>query len=63
MFILEVKADIFLLLCADAVIEQANWDTSKTRSKLIRDLDEYIASVRDAKLAELTSSYEVRIFA
>lgn len=49
----------FLLLRADAVIEQANWDTSKTRSKLIRDLDEYITSVRDAKLAELTCSYEV----
>ncbi|CAO2840185.1 unnamed protein product [Amaranthus hypochondriacus] len=47
--------------CADAVIEQANWDTSKTRSKLIRDLDEYIASVRDAKLAELTSSYEAKL--
>ncbi|XP_057549786.1 protein ROOT HAIR DEFECTIVE 3-like [Amaranthus tricolor] len=47
--------------CADAVIEQANWDTSKTRSKLIRDLDEYITSVRDAKLAELTTSYEEKL--
>ena len=58
-----MNVDILLSLCIDAVIEQANWDTSTTRSKLIRDLDEYIASVRDAKLAELTSSYEVRIFA
>uniref|UniRef100_A0A803LD83 Protein ROOT HAIR DEFECTIVE 3 homolog n=1 Tax=Chenopodium quinoa TaxID=63459 RepID=A0A803LD83_CHEQI len=44
--------------CADAVIEQASWDTSKMRSKLVRDLDEYVATVRAAKLAELTSSYE-----
>lgn len=47
--------------CADAVIEQANWDTSKARSKLVRDLDEYIASVRAAKLAELTSHYEAKL--
>lgn len=47
--------------CADAVIEQANWDTSKARSKLIRDLDEHIASVRAAKLAELTSHYEAKL--
>uniref|UniRef100_A0A7C8YEU2 Protein ROOT HAIR DEFECTIVE 3 homolog n=1 Tax=Opuntia streptacantha TaxID=393608 RepID=A0A7C8YEU2_OPUST len=47
--------------CADAVIEQANWDTLKARSKLVRDLDEYIASVRAAKLAELTSHYEAKL--
>ncbi|KAL2899542.1 Protein ROOT HAIR DEFECTIVE 3 [Bienertia sinuspersici] len=47
--------------CADAVIEQSNWDTSKVRSKLVRDIDEYIDSVRAAKLAELTSSYEEKL--
>ncbi|XP_021716440.1 LOW QUALITY PROTEIN: protein ROOT HAIR DEFECTIVE 3 [Chenopodium quinoa] len=47
--------------CADAVIEQASWDTSKMRSKLVRDLDEYVATVRAAKLAELTSSYEEKL--
>lgn len=41
------------------MIEQANWDMSKMKSKLIRDLDEYIGSVRAAKLTELTTSYEV----
>lgn len=51
---------ILTLLGTDSVIEQANWDTSKARSKLIRDLDEHIASVRAAKLAELTSHYEVK---
>lgn len=44
------------------MIEQAHWDTSKMSSKLVRDLDEYVASVRATKLAELTSNYEVWIF-
>lgn len=47
--------------CADSVIEQADWDTSKVRSKLVRDIDEYITSVREAKLAELTSRYEAKL--
>lgn len=47
--------------CEDSVIEQANWDTSKARSKFIRDLDEYIASVRATKLGELTSHYEAKL--
>ncbi|CAK7356856.1 unnamed protein product [Dovyalis caffra] len=42
-----------------AVIEQANWDTSKARDKLRRDIDAHVASVRAAKLSELTSSYEI----
>ncbi|KAK7859232.1 protein root hair defective 3 like protein 1 [Quercus suber] len=44
--------------CADAVIEHANWDTSKVRDKLRRDIDAHIDSVRAAKLSELTSLYE-----
>lgn len=44
---------------AEAVIEQANWDTSKTREKLERDIEAHISSVRTAKLAELTTLYEV----
>ncbi|KMT05555.1 hypothetical protein BVRB_7g176770 [Beta vulgaris subsp. vulgaris] len=47
--------------CSDIVIEQANWDMSKMKSKLIRDLDEYIGSVRAAKLTELTTSYEAKL--
>lgn len=47
------------LIIADAVIEQANWDTSKVRDKLRRDIDAHISSVRDAKLSELTTFYEV----
>ncbi|KAF9685133.1 hypothetical protein SADUNF_Sadunf03G0022700 [Salix dunnii] len=46
---------------ADAVIEQANWDTSKARDKLRRDIDAHIASVRAAKLSELTSSFEAKL--
>ncbi|KAF7814143.1 protein ROOT HAIR DEFECTIVE 3-like protein 1-like [Senna tora] len=47
--------------CADVIIEQANWDTSKTREKLQRDIDAHAASVRAAKLSELTSSYEEKL--
>ncbi|KAL1340703.1 hypothetical protein HN51_027172 [Arachis hypogaea] len=47
--------------CADVVIELADWDTSKVREKLRRDIDAHVASVRDAKLSELTSSYEEKL--
>ncbi|OMO49314.1 Root hair defective 3 GTP-binding protein [Corchorus olitorius] len=46
---------------ADAVVELANWDSSKVRDKLHRDIDAHVASVRAAKLAELTSSYEAKL--
>ncbi|XWS18861.1 hypothetical protein CRYUN_Cryun32bG0081400 [Craigia yunnanensis] len=46
---------------ADAVVELANWDSSKVRDKLHRDIDAHVASVRAAKLSELTSSYEVKL--
>ncbi|XP_031092080.1 protein ROOT HAIR DEFECTIVE 3-like [Ipomoea triloba] len=47
--------------CADAVIDQANWDSSKTRDKLTRDIDGHIAVVRASKLAELTTLYETKL--
>ncbi|CAJ2663638.1 unnamed protein product [Trifolium pratense] len=47
--------------CADVVIELANWDTSKVREKLLRDIDAHVASVREAKISELTSSYEEKL--
>ncbi|XP_077212329.1 protein ROOT HAIR DEFECTIVE 3-like [Tasmannia lanceolata] len=43
---------------ADAAIKQANWDSSKVREKLRRDIDAHVASVRAAKLSELNSLYE-----
>lgn len=43
----------------DAVIEQANWDTSKVKDKLRREIDAHIASVQSAKISGLTKSYEV----
>lgn len=43
----------------DAAIEQANWDPSKIRDKLQRDIDTHLASVRTAKLSELTALFEV----
>nr|GMD30502.1 protein ROOT HAIR DEFECTIVE 3-like isoform X2 [Ipomoea batatas] len=47
--------------CADAVIDQANWDSSKPRDKLTRDIDGHIAVVRASKLAELTTLYETKL--
>ncbi|OIW04930.1 hypothetical protein TanjilG_15675 [Lupinus angustifolius] len=47
--------------CADVVIEQASWDTSKVREKLQRDIDAHVESVRAAKISELTSSYEEKL--
>ncbi|CAJ1950959.1 unnamed protein product [Sphenostylis stenocarpa] len=47
--------------CADVVVEQTNWDTSKVREKLLRDIDAHIANVRATKISELTSSYEEKL--
>ncbi|GAU48113.1 hypothetical protein TSUD_351190 [Trifolium subterraneum] len=47
--------------CADVVIELAKWDTSKVREKLLRDIDAHVTSVREAKISELTSSYEEKL--
>ncbi|KAM0932498.1 putative P-loop containing nucleoside triphosphate hydrolase [Dioscorea sansibarensis] len=44
--------------CKDAVIEQAKWDPTKIRDKLQRDIDAHIASVRAAKLSELSAQFE-----
>ncbi|CAN6684707.1 unnamed protein product [Malus baccata var. baccata] len=44
--------------CADAAIQQTNWDASKVREKLRRDIDAHASSVRSAKLAALNSNYE-----
>ncbi|PPR80755.1 hypothetical protein GOBAR_AA39958 [Gossypium barbadense] len=46
---------------ADAAVKLANWDSSKIRDKLRRDINDHIASVRAAKLSELTSSYEAKL--
>ncbi|KAJ4953653.1 hypothetical protein NE237_030485 [Protea cynaroides] len=47
--------------CADVAIEQANFDPSKVQDKLQRDIDEHVASVRAAKLAEVTAFYEGKL--
>ncbi|ONK76557.1 uncharacterized protein A4U43_C03F29510 [Asparagus officinalis] len=47
--------------CKDATIQQANWDSSKVRDKLRRDIDAHISSVRAAKLSELTTYYEAQL--
>ncbi|CAK9174489.1 unnamed protein product [Ilex paraguariensis] len=47
--------------CADAIIKQANWDSSKVRDKLCRDIEAYVVAVRSAKLSELTTLYEEKL--
>lgn len=47
------------IILADVVIQQANWDSSKVRDKLRRDIDSHVAAVCTAKLSELTNLYEV----
>ncbi|XP_043690062.1 protein ROOT HAIR DEFECTIVE 3 homolog 2-like [Telopea speciosissima] len=44
--------------CADAAVKQANWDPSKVREKLRRDIEAHVASVRSAKLSEIVANYE-----
>lgn len=40
-------------------VRHADWDVSKVRSKLQRDVEAYVTSVRSAKLDELKAAYEV----
>ncbi|XP_041028943.1 protein ROOT HAIR DEFECTIVE 3 homolog 2-like isoform X2 [Juglans microcarpa x Juglans regia] len=47
--------------CADATIRQANWDASKVRDKLRRDVDAHASSVRSAKLSEMMANYEKQL--
>nr|XP_016468783.1 PREDICTED: protein ROOT HAIR DEFECTIVE 3-like isoform X1 [Nicotiana tabacum] len=47
--------------CADAVIDQAKWDSSRVRDKLKRDVDAHISEIRTAKLAEVTTLYETKL--
>ncbi|XP_023000317.1 protein ROOT HAIR DEFECTIVE 3 homolog 1-like isoform X1 [Cucurbita maxima] len=47
--------------CAGAIIEQADWDTSKIRDKLRRDIDAHIATIRADKLSELSAQLEEKL--
>jgi hypothetical protein len=55
----EPDAEIYFSLILDATIKQANWDPSKVRDKLKRDIEAEILSVRATKLSELNERYEV----
>ncbi|KAI4296630.1 hypothetical protein L6164_036575 [Bauhinia variegata] len=43
---------------ADAAIRQANWDASRVREKLRRDINSHASSVRDTKLSEIRTKSE-----
>ncbi|XP_034212674.1 uncharacterized protein LOC117625177 [Prunus dulcis] len=49
--------------CADASVIQANWDASRVREKLQRDIDAHASSVCSAKLSELNVNYEQQLSA
>ncbi|KAL3616756.1 hypothetical protein CASFOL_039150 [Castilleja foliolosa] len=47
----------------NAAIDQANWDTSKIREKLHRDIEAHAYFVRSEKLSEVIAEYEKRLSA
>ncbi|KAL6005921.1 Cell wall protein rhd3 [Asimina triloba] len=47
--------------CSDISIEVANWDPSKVRDKLRRDIDAHVSAVRAAKFSELNAKYEEQL--
>ncbi|XP_010536351.1 PREDICTED: protein ROOT HAIR DEFECTIVE 3 homolog 2 [Tarenaya hassleriana] len=47
--------------CEDVATKQADWDASKVKEKLCRDIDSHTSSTRSAKLAELTTNCEKRL--
>ncbi|KAL6952441.1 hypothetical protein U1Q18_040927 [Sarracenia purpurea var. burkii] len=47
--------------CADAAVQQSNWDASKVREKLRRDIEAHASSVRSAKLSETIVHFEKQL--
>ncbi|CAN6230838.1 unnamed protein product [Urochloa humidicola] len=45
----------------DAAIQQVNWDTSKVKDKLKRDIEAHVASVQATKLSEVCAKYEAQL--
>uniref|UniRef100_A0ACD5VXX5 Uncharacterized protein n=1 Tax=Avena sativa TaxID=4498 RepID=A0ACD5VXX5_AVESA len=45
----------------DATIQQVNWDSSKVKDKLKRDIEAHVVSVRATKLSELCAGYEGKL--
>ncbi|KAK6150198.1 hypothetical protein DH2020_017723 [Rehmannia glutinosa] len=49
--------------CLDAAIEQADWDASKVRDKLHRDIEAHASLIRSERLSEVIAEYERRLSA
>ncbi|PIA39852.1 hypothetical protein AQUCO_02600364v1 [Aquilegia coerulea] len=47
--------------CADVAVQQANWDATKVREKLRRDIEAHAASVCGEKLSELQTNFEKKL--
>ena len=54
-----ILSDVCIYSLTGAAIQQVNWDTSKVKDKLRRDIEAHVASVRATKLSELCAKYEV----
>ncbi|RZC51793.1 hypothetical protein C5167_020219 [Papaver somniferum] len=50
-----------VIMATDVAIKQANWDATKVRDKLHRDIEAHVDSVRAAKLSEITATYEGKL--
>lgn len=59
LLIMRLMLSIISFFIVDVVIKQADWDTSKAREKLRRDIEGHAVSVRSAELSELSAYYEV----
>lgn len=46
---------------SDAAVEQANWDATKVREKLHRDIEAHASHVRSERLSKLQAKFEVSI--
>ncbi|KAI5332211.1 hypothetical protein L3X38_022340 [Prunus dulcis] len=49
--------------CVDAAVQQSNWDASRVREKLQRDIDAHASYICSAKLSELILNYEKQLSA
>ncbi|CAA0823843.1 Protein ROOT HAIR DEFECTIVE 3 homolog 2 [Striga hermonthica] len=53
--------NVFSIL--DVAIEQANWDASKVREKLNRDIEAHVSHVRSERLSQIVAEFEERLSA
>ncbi|KAM7472585.1 hypothetical protein LguiA_010768 [Lonicera macranthoides] len=48
-------------LCADVMVKQANWNSSKQRDKLQHDMDSHVAAICSSKVSEIRTLHEAKL--